>query len=100
MYRVMVCRSKFAWRPKRSPIGDHNSYRRPMFRVSLREIFQSSCAYPAQATFWEEMKFVVEMEALSTCPSRAEAIASPVLAATVGPNEEALDDGNAVSLLL
>ena len=46
------------------------------------------------------MKFVVEMEALSTCPSKAEAIASPVLAPTVGPRDEVFVEGKAVWLAL
>src|SRR4051812_48953924 len=46
------------------------------------------------------MKLVVEMVALSTCPRSAEAMASPVLAATVGPSDDVLVDGNAVWLLL
>jgi hypothetical protein len=46
------------------------------------------------------MKFVVETEALSICPSRAEAMASPVLFPTVGPSEEVLADGKAVWLEL
>src|SRR3954453_16605358 len=100
MYSVIVCRSKFACRANRSPIGDHSSYRNPRFSVSLRDTFQSSCTYPAHATFCDEMKFVVDTVALSICPSSADAIASPVLAATVGPSDDALLDGNAVWLLL
>ena len=46
------------------------------------------------------MKFVVEIEALSTCPSSAEAIASPVLAPTVGPSDDVFADGKAVWLEL
>src|ERR1051325_6808133 len=95
IYSVIVCRSKFAWRANLSPIGDNNSYRKPIFSVSFRVTFQSSCTYPAHATFCDEMKLVVETVALSIWPSRADAIASPVLADTVGPSEDVLVDGNA-----
>jgi hypothetical protein len=71
-----------------------------MFSVNRRDTFQSSWTYIAQAFFCDEMKFVVETVALSICPSSADAIASPVLAATVGPSDEARVDGNAVWLLL
>ena len=46
------------------------------------------------------MKLVVEMVELSIWPSSADAIESPVLAATVGPSDEARVDGNAVWLAL
>src|SRR4051794_19726791 len=100
MYSVNVFRSKLDCRPKRSPMGDQSSYRSPRFSVSLRDTFQSSCTYPAHAIFCDEMKLVVETIELSICPSNADAIASPVLAATVGPSEEVLVEGNAVWLLL
>src|ERR1700751_923044 len=54
MKRVRLWRSKLAWCPKRSSIGDHNSYRSPRLMVSLRLTFQSSCAYHAHADFCEE----------------------------------------------
>src|SRR3954471_19360360 len=98
MYRVCDTRSKFDCRPKRSPMGVHNSYRSPMFSVSFRDTFQSSCTYAANAFFCDEMKLVVEMVELSIWPRSADAIASPVLAATVGPSDEARVEGNAVWL--
>src|ERR1700727_2660623 len=71
-----------------------------MFTVIFEVSFQSSCAYPAKATFCDETKFVVEMLPLSRTPKRADAIASPVRLLTLDPLEALLPEGNAVSLLL
>src|SRR5450432_2402835 len=98
--RVKVCKSKLACRPKRSSIGDHNSYRKPRLTVNFEFTFQSSCAYPAHAVLWEEMKFVVEMLPLSNCPSRAEAMGSPVTVLIAAPVLPLEVSGNAVSFWL
>src|SRR5579871_5813612 len=96
MYSVRFCKSKLAWRPKRSSIGDHSSYRRPMLMVNLEFTFQSSCAYHAHALFCDETKFVVEMLPLSIWPSSADAIGSPVTVLMAAPVVPLVVSGKAV----
>src|SRR6266567_1371601 len=96
MKRVRLCKSKLAWCPNRSSMGENSSYRRPRLTVNFEFTFQSSCAYHAHDVFWEETKLVVEALPLSSCPMRADAIGSPVTVLICWPVVPFAVDGNAV----